>query len=145
MEDYMNYTVKEAIRYSSENNIETWVHAFLSSVGNNLDFSKGLKLQHRYWLGPIKLELNKFSRCCGPEIGLNFYEPEEHFERRVNQMINSIKAGWEMPPLIVKYEAGVYELNDGNHRYEALKRCGIKSYWIILWDSVDKIKDYNCK
>jgi len=139
----MNYTVKEALDYSDENNIETWVHAFLTSVGNNMDFSKGLKLEQRYWLGPINVTLDKFSRCCGPESDLAFYEPEEHFERRVNQMIDSINAGWEMPPLIVKYEEGVYELNDGNHRYEALKRCRIKSYWVILWDSINEIRHYD--
>jgi len=26
--------------------------------------------------------------------------------------------------------------NNGNHRYEALKKSGITDYWIIIWETV---------
>lgn len=38
-----------------------------------------------------------------------------------------------MPPLIVHYVNGEFELNDGNHRLEAYSRLGIKEYYVIIW------------
>ncbi len=39
----------------------------------------------------------------------------------------------DMPPLIVHYVAGGFELNDGNHRHEAYSRLGINEYYVIVW------------
>jgi hypothetical protein len=55
------------------------------------------------------------------------------FEIYVREMVKSFKKGWDAPPLIVQYHEGSLTLNDGNHRYEALRRCGIKRYWVIFW------------
>ncbi|XMB85241.1 ParB/RepB/Spo0J family partition protein [Mycoplasmatota bacterium WC44] len=133
--DEMNFSVAEAIDYSKVGKIEEWVHIFLNSVGNNIPFSEGLKLQKRYWIGPILYDLNKINRCCGPEKDIKFYEPVENWERRINNMVALIKSGWEMSPLIVNHNNGYLEINDGNHRHEALKRVGIDKFWVILWDS----------
>ena len=51
----------------------------------------------------------------------------------VGEMAKSLQNGWEPPPLIVQYVKGVLSLRDGNHRYEALKKCGYDSYCVILW------------
>jgi hypothetical protein len=32
-----------------------------------------------------------------------------------------------------------YELNDGNHRLEALKKLGINQYWVIIWGKKNRI------
>ena len=55
-----------------------------------------------------------------------------------------------MPPLIVHYVDGGFELNDGNHRYEAYSRLGIEEYYVIVWitekyeydDFIKKYSDY---
>lgn len=116
-------------------NIEKWVHEFLTTVGNNTALSEGLKLEDRIFKGPIKMSLSTFNRCCGPEEHMQFHEPKENFERRVTDMMDHIKKGWSMPPLIIKREKDGYELNDGNHRYEALLRSGIEKYWVIVWET----------
>lgn len=138
------FNVKEAIEFSKEGRIEEWVHLFLNSVGDNVPFSEGLKLQKRYWLGPIMMELDRLNRCCGPEIGIKYVMPEENWERHVGEMQKMIRKGWDMPPLIVNHQNGYLEVNDGNHRYEALKREGIDRYWVILWDSdnPDNLKQF---
>ena len=41
-----------------------------------------------------------------------------------------------MPPLIVSIEDGSFVLNDGNHRFEALKQLGIREYWVIIWETI---------
>ena len=42
-----------------------------------------------------------------------------------------------MPPLIVNHSNGYLEVNDGNHRIEALRRQGASKIWVVLWDSDD--------
>lgn len=140
----MKFNVEEAIDYSSKGKIEEWVHIFLNSVGNNVAFSEGLKLQKRYWLGPILYDLEKINRCCGPEEDIKFHEPTENWEKTVQKMMELIQNGWDMPPLIVNHDKGQLEINDGNHRHEALMRSGIEKFWVIFWDSdhADNIKKF---
>ena len=38
-----------------------------------------------------------------------------------------------MPPLIVHYVNGNFEINDGNHRLEAYSRLEIAEYYVIVW------------
>ena len=38
-----------------------------------------------------------------------------------------------MPPLIVHYVDGDFELNDGNHRHKAMENLGITDTWVIVW------------
>lgn len=103
-------------------------------------FSEGLKLCKRYWMGPIVLALKLLKRSCGPEEDMVFHEGEDNFNRRVDAIVEAIRQQKKMPPLIVKYEDGVYELNDGNHRLEAFIRMKMSSYYVILWDSVNQLK-----
>lgn len=131
------FNVEEAIAFSADGKIEEWVHLFLNAVGDNIPFSEGLKLQRRYWLGPVLMELDKLNRCCGPEEDIKFPVPVENWERHISRMQKLIREGWDMPPLIVNHSDGYLEVNDGNHRHEALKREGIKEFWVILWDSDD--------
>ena len=134
----MLYTLETAL---ASRNIEEWVHGYLNTVGNNVPFSEGLKKEKRFYHNPKLMKLEDFERCCGPEPGLKYYEPKANFDMRVHNMVDSLEAGWEMPPLIVKYDKDRYELNDGNHRYEALIQYGVQEYWVILWDSLEKLAD----
>ena len=58
-------------------------------------------------------------------------------------MMNAVADGVELPPLIVHYlipdgeETGMFELNDGNHRWEAYSRLGIKNAYVIVWITDD--------
>ena len=47
-------------------------------------------------------------------------------------MEHSIEQGWHPPPLLVSHHDGKYFLEDGNHRYETLRRMGATHAWIIL-------------
>lgn len=37
---------------------------------------------------------------------------------------------------------GTFELNDGNHRYEALRRSGVDEYYFIVW-TTSKLDAFN--
>jgi hypothetical protein len=134
------YTLNTAVEYSNQGRIEEWIHDYLRGEGDNISFSDGLMLEKRYYIGPVKMPLNLFQRCCGPEAGLKYRIDKSGFEKRVNTMCVKLNSGWDMPPLIINYVDGKFELNDGNHRYEALIRSAKTEYYIIIW--ITKLNDY---
>lgn len=126
-------TLSSAVSYAKNNKVEEWVHTYLLSDGRNKDFSDGLKLFDRYFLGPMKMPLSLFTRCCGPEENMKWQVDEVWFEKHVNRLMEVLKTEKDMPPLIVHFVEGEFELNDGNHRLEAYSRLGIEEYYVIIW------------
>lgn len=126
-------TLSSAVGYAHNGKLEEWIHTYLQSDGHNKDFSDGLKLFDRYFLGPVKMPLSLFTRCCGPEDNMKWQIPAEPFEQKVLALSEIIKENPDMPPLIVHYVDGIFELNDGNHRLEAYNRLGISEYYVIVW------------
>lgn len=126
-----------AQEFAKQGKLEECVHTYLLSDGRNKDFSDGLKLFDRYFLGPIKMPLSLFTRCCGPEENMKWRINEDWFEKHVSDLMEVIKREKDMPPLIVHFLAkngkAYFELNDGNHRLEAYKRLGIEEYHVIVW------------
>lgn len=142
--------LSSAKEYSAAGKLEEWVHTYLLSDGNNKEFSDGLKLFDRFFIGPVKMPLKLFTRCCGPEENMKYRVNGEWFEYHVNELAEVIRKEKDMPPLIVHYVDGGFELNDGNHRYEAYSRLGIEEYYVIVWitekheydDFVKRYSDY---
>lgn len=130
--EYKN-TLSSAIAYARNGKLEKWIHTYLLSDGHNKEFSDGLKLLDRYYLGPVKMPLSRFKRCCGSENGMKYQVSEESFEKKVNSLMKVILEDKDLPPLIVHYVDGEFELNDGNHRLEAYARLGIEEYYVIVW------------
>ena len=86
------------------------------------------------------MNLDLFTRTYGPEPGMAYSIREDDKEQikwfwlNIGGITEKYRAGkWDMPPLIIQDNDGIYEINDGNHRFEALKMLGIKKYWVILW------------
>lgn len=125
-------TLTSAFQYAEAGSLEDWIHLFLTGEGNNIPFSEGLKSDKRYYFGPYNLKLELFERCCGPEPDMQYVVGKDSFETHVTALVNRIKEGWDMPPLIVNYSEGKFELNDGNHRYEAMIRKGLKAHYFII-------------
>ncbi len=130
--EYKN-TLSSAVGYARNGKLEDWVHAYLQSDGHNQAFSDGLRLFDRYYLGPVKMPISLFHRCCGPEEHMKYVVNEERFESKVNTLMNVIKENSDLPPMIVHYVEGDFELNDGNHRFEAYSRLGIQEAHVIVW------------
>lgn len=130
--EYEN-TLSSAIGYAGNGKLEEWVHTYLLSDGHNKEFSEGLKLFDRYFLGPVKMPLSLFKRCCGPEENMKWRIPKEAFEEKVKTLQEVLARENDIPPLIVHYVEGEFELNDGNHRLEAFSRLGIEEYYVIVW------------
>jgi hypothetical protein len=82
----------------------------LNGDGNNVPFSDGLKLEKRFYTCPLKMPLKIFKRCCGPEDDMKFIINEIGFNNRVQAISERLKSGWDMPPLIINFENGKFEL-----------------------------------
>ena len=131
----MKYTTSEALTYAEEGKIESWVLSFLNNEGDNKAFAEGLQLVERFYTDPIMVPLKSFNRICGPEPKMEFVVDKESFNSKVEKIQKRMLAGWDMPPLIINFTSGLFILNDGNHRYEALIRRGKKTHYAIFWSS----------
>ena len=133
-------TLSSARAYAAAEKLDTWIHLYLNQDGRNIPFSDGLKIVDRMFLGPVKMPLNLFHRCTGPvEEGLKFQVNPVVWENHVRRLMEVIPHEPDIPPLIVHYlipegeTEGEFELNDGNNRWEAYKRLGIKDAHVIVW------------
>ncbi len=138
--DYQN-TLSSAQAFAKAGKLEEWVHAYLLSDGNNPAFSEGLKRFDRFYIGPLRMPLSLFSRCCGPEENMTWKVDPQGFEQKVQRLMHVITTEKDLPPLIVNYSHASFELNDGNHRYEAYVRLGVQVIDVIVWITNDH--EYN--
>lgn len=126
-------TLTTARAFAAEGRLEEWIHAYLLTDGHNKPFSDGLKLDKRFYIGPLEMPLALFTRCCGPEDTMQWQVHPEAFERHVAALEAAVREGADIPPLIVQFSEGHFTLNDGNHRFEAFHRAGVETYAVILW------------
>lgn len=134
------FTAEYLMAQAREGRMEAFIHEFLCSSGNNSALSEGLKRQKRYWIGPVEMELDRLDRCGGPEESMEYQEQQEHFETHISRMIEAIRNGWEVPPLIIECRGDRLSIRDGNHRLVALQRAGIERTRIIVWfNSLDEL------
>ncbi|SEN96133.1 hypothetical protein [Paenibacillus sp. OV219] len=134
----LSFTTEEAIEFAEHGCIEEWVHLFLKTAGGNEPFSEGLKLQPRYWTGPVRLPLQELIRCCGPEAEMEYCVSQGSWDMHVAELMELYRKGWSYPPLIVQLVDGHLSIRDGNHRHEAMQRLDFADCWVILWDSESK-------
>ena len=139
-------TVESAIAYGKEKKMDAWVHLFLNEEGRNIPFSDGLKLCDRYFFSPAEFPVRFFKRCSGPEENMKYRVDKDWWEHKISELEKAVKAGIEMPPIIVHYVDGEFELNDGNHRLQAYQDLGIEKAWTIIWITDEQeLKDFMCK
>lgn len=122
-----------AFEAAQRGEIEAWVHEYLLTVGRNAPFSEGLRLAPRFWAGPLEAPLSDLICCCGPQPEMEYVVDQAAYNRHVDRMVESIRAGWQPAPLIASYDGGILSVRDGNHRHEALRRAGFRQYWTIVW------------
>lgn len=134
-------TLVSAKEFAREGRLEEWVHLYLHAEGDNVPFSDGLKKVPRSFFGLTEMSVDLFTRICGPEEGMRWPVDKGGFERIVNELVDALRSGRDVPPMIVKYEKGQFELNDGNHRHEACVRAERKTFPSIIWITEDADRD----
>ena len=134
-------TLSSAKAYGQAGKMDAWIHLYLNEEGRNIPFSDGLKLFDRYYFSPALLPIRLFRRCAGPEPEMKYRIDKDWWAARVAGLEEHIRQDPDMPPLIVHYVEGEFELNDGNHRHKAYENLGIESAWVILWITEEAEKD----
>ncbi len=125
--------LSSAKAYAEAEKLDAWIHLFLNEDGRNIPFSDGLKLFDRYYISPVLMPRTLFHRCAGPEPEMKFRIHPERFAKKVAELEQAIGKDADMPPLIVHYTRDGFELNDGNHRYQAYENLGVENVWVIVW------------
>ena len=126
-------SLSSAKAYAEAEKLDVWIHLYLNEDGRNIPFSDGLKLFDRYYFSPALMPLRFFSRCAGPEPEMKYQIDRDWFQIHVAELEKAIREDPDMPPLIVHYVDGGFELNDGNHRRQAYENLGVENAWVIVW------------
>jgi hypothetical protein len=135
----MKYDVASAKKHAADGQIEAWVDAYLAEGDwANAGLSEGLKLQTRYWVGPIEMALDDLVRTCGPEPNMPFQVDAAGWELKVTLLAGSIQDPADLPPVIAEYLQGILYIRDGNHRHEALRRYRANRCWVLIWYNSEK-------
>ena len=128
------FDLPSAREAAAHGRIHEWVQAYLRTGSwANLGLADGLLLARRWWLGPFEAPLERFARKCGPEPDMEYVEPAEQWNRRIEAMASSIHRLESLPPLIAERRNNTWFLADGSHRHEALRGRGFKSCWALAW------------
>jgi hypothetical protein len=132
----LGFDTRSAKKAARDGKIEEWVHQYLTAgQWANPAFSQGLKLQKRWWNGPIEVALRDLSRCVGPEPGMEYPVTRAYWDQRTHQIAGTLTDPLAVPPLIVEYRAGELSVRDGNTRHGAMERLGWTKCWVIIWYS----------
>jgi hypothetical protein len=126
-------TLSSARAYAEAEKLDVWIHLYLNEEGRNIPFSDGLKLFDRYYFSPALMPLSLFHRCAGPEEGMRYRIDPAWFDQHVADLERAIRTDPDLPPLIVHYVEGGFELNDGNHRHKAYENLHVEQAWVIVW------------
>ena len=126
-------TLSSARAYAEAGKLDAWIHLYLNEDGRNIPFSDGLKLFDRYYFSPALFPIHMFKRCAGPEPEMKYRIDPDWWAQRVAELEKSIRRDEDMPPFMVHFADGEFELNDGNHRHQAYENLGIENAWAIVW------------
>jgi ParB-like nuclease family protein len=132
------FTGAAAWRAAVEGRLEEWVHRWLLGAGRNVPMFRGLSAYRQWWLGPVGVPVQQLIRIVGPEPGMPFPRHQHDWVPRLDGIADSIRGGWDVPPVVAEYRDAGLVVNDGNHRYAAQCRmgCGTVSA-IVRFDSED--------
>lgn len=134
MTDNEEFSLASARSAADEGRLAEWVLDFLTSPGSdNAPLAAALAFSGAAFLGPIRFQLDRLTPMAGPdEERVVVPVAEEDWESDIEAMEHSIEQGWHPPPLLVSHRDGKFFLEDGNHRYETLRRAGTTHAWTIL-------------
>ncbi len=139
-------TLSSAKAYAEAGKLDAWIHLYLNEEGRNIPFSEGLKLFDRYYISPAQFPVSLFHRCAGPEEEMKYRIDKDWWEHKVRELEKVIPENDDMPPFMVHYADGEFELNDGNHRHKAYENLGIDKAWVIIWITEDaELDDFMSK
>ncbi len=96
--------------------------------------------EERFYFGPLAMPLQLFERSSGPEVEMKWQVKAEVFEVRVEMWREKIRENQFLPPIIIGYTDGNFEINCNSPLFEALLREQATYFPVIIWST--KESDY---
>jgi len=128
------YTFENLEDAKEADDLFSWTQEYLNGPGHNKNLANHLLNSIGLTVSLQEREIDNLVCVAGPDQSFKFPVDPEKYELTVSEYANKIKTGWNPPPLIVT--KGIFgneeSIADGTHRLEALKRCGIHDFWVIL-------------
>ena len=134
-----------AVAYNAKQMLDLWLYTYLICDANGSVILDELLPLNPIFVGPVLLPISSFMRCCGPEKEMRYFEERNRFELRVHELMKAITHGADLPPLLLHYFNGEFDLYDGAHRYEAYLRLGVSQIPVIIWTFDQTDSDDFCK
>jgi len=138
------YSVASARRAANRGELGEWVAEFLASPGSDNEvLAAQLSEPPRFWLGPLRLPIQRLHRVAGPAgHPVLRIADEDEWRDEVEEMAEAVDDGSQLPPVIATCRSGgVLVLEDGNHRAEGLRRAGAQEAWAVV--GFDTAEDRN--
>lgn len=130
----MKFTLDTVKNAKKRNSLKEWAIDFLNNEGENKRLAEILKEKNELYIDLLEFPLNKLRREMGPqEEKLKFSEDKGLWNKRIESLIDNIKKGHTLCPLIATDFWDDVHLSDGSHRYEALLQSGFDKYWVIFF------------
>ena len=138
----LGFDTGSAQKYARQGKLEEWIHKYLlAGKWTNPGLSAGLKLQKRWWKGPVEVSLTDLSRAVGPEAGIEYRVEKDYWIERTSKMAETMRDPLAVPPLIAEYRRGTLSIRDGNTRHGAMSLLGWSKCWVVIWYNTEK--DYD--
>ena len=125
--------IDSAREYNDNQLLEEWIHTYLIFERKNKEFSDGLYKEPRYYVGPMAMPLSMFARSSGPEENMKWRVNAGVFESRVDNWREKIRENKILPPIIVGFADGEFEINCNSPLFEALIRENVTYFPVIMW------------
>lgn len=130
----LGFDVHASLKYTQAGRLEEWIHQYLNTgAWANPGLSEGLRLQKRWWNGPLEVDLGDLSRAVGPEEGMEYRVESAPWYQRIHLLAESLTGPLAIPPLIAEYRRGALSVRDGNTRLAAMEILGWQQCWVIVW------------
>lgn len=126
-------TLTKAKEFAEIGKIDRWLQLFLRGDGKNIALADGLLLEERSYMGikEIPIQLLSGIKSGAPEY-LKDADSVKYFFEIVNRMKEDF-GHWDIPPLIVEYADGRFQVNDGRHRLEMYRQLNVEYIPAVLW------------
>lgn len=126
-------TLTKAKEFADAGEIDRWMQLFLRADGKNIALADGLLLEERYYLGLMEIPISLLAdvKEGAPEY-LHAANDIQYFFEVVDKMKEDFPH-WDVPPLIVEYVYGKFQVDDGRHRLEMYRQLKKETVQAVLW------------
>jgi hypothetical protein len=134
MQNQSQYSLQSAREAAAHDQLGEWVARFLASPGSdNPALAQQLTAELHWWAGPVLLPIDRLQRLAGPAGDpVLCVVDDDYWDERVESMDQLAEEGWDPPPVVVACRESKFELEDGNHRVESVRRAGRREAWAIV-------------